>query len=84
VACFGVDVHTAFLKALVSTGFKIPKKNGSILIGIQESFQPRFLETAATLTSLGYDVCSSGLGNRNTYRKRINTDNSFNTVTIIE
>ena len=33
VACFGTDVHTAFLKALLSTGFKLPKK--AILIGIQ-------------------------------------------------
>ena len=26
VACFGIDVHEAFLKALVSTGFKLPTK----------------------------------------------------------
>ena len=33
VACFGRTVNTAFLKALMSTGFKIPKKN--VMIGIQ-------------------------------------------------
>ncbi|EGV91942.1 Carbamoyl-phosphate synthase [ammonia], mitochondrial [Cricetulus griseus] len=33
VACFGEGIHTAFLKAMLSTGFKIPQKG--ILIGIQ-------------------------------------------------
>ncbi len=35
VACFGRTVNIAFLKALLSTGFKIPKKN--IMVGIQVS-----------------------------------------------
>ena len=54
VACFGPNVHTAFLKALLSTGFKIPKK--AILIGIQHSFQPDFLPTAYQLHRLGFDI----------------------------
>ncbi|XP_019512404.1 PREDICTED: carbamoyl-phosphate synthase [ammonia], mitochondrial [Hipposideros armiger] len=33
VACFGEGIHSAFLKAMLSTGFKIPQKG--ILIGIQ-------------------------------------------------
>lgn len=33
MACFGEGIHTAFLKAMLSTGFKIPQKG--ILIGIQ-------------------------------------------------
>lgn len=32
VACFGVDVHEAFLKALISTGFKLPKKTIAITV----------------------------------------------------
>eukprot|EP00981_Chlorochromonas_danica_P010802 scaffold3414_cov183-Ochromonas_danica.AAC.8 len=32
VACFGADVHEAFLKALISTGFKLPQK--SVLISV--------------------------------------------------
>lgn len=32
VACFGVDAHEAFLKALISTGFKIPKKTIAITV----------------------------------------------------
>lgn len=33
VACFGKSIHEAFLKAIISTGFKIPKK--SILLSIK-------------------------------------------------
>ncbi len=33
VACFGKDIHEAFLKAIISTGFKIPKK--SVLLSIK-------------------------------------------------
>ncbi|XP_071822470.1 carbamoyl-phosphate synthase [ammonia], mitochondrial-like [Apostichopus japonicus] len=54
VACFGPNVHTAFLKALMSTGFKLPKKN--ILIGIQRSFQPIFLPTALKFHRMGYKL----------------------------
>ncbi|XP_013408425.1 carbamoyl-phosphate synthase [ammonia], mitochondrial [Lingula anatina] len=59
VACFGPDVYTAFLKALMSAGFRIPKKNGSVLIGIQQSFQPKFLPTAKKLSDLGYQLCAT-------------------------
>ncbi|XP_077997955.1 carbamoyl-phosphate synthase [ammonia], mitochondrial-like isoform X2 [Glandiceps talaboti] len=54
VACFGPNVHVAFLKALLSTGFKIPKKN--LLIGIQQSFQPKFLPTALKFHQLGFNL----------------------------
>lgn len=54
VACFGRTVNIAFLKALLSTGFKIPKKN--IMIGIQHSFQPKFLPTANALHGMGYTL----------------------------
>ncbi|XP_006824146.1 carbamoyl-phosphate synthase [ammonia], mitochondrial-like [Saccoglossus kowalevskii] len=57
VACFGPNVHTAFIKALLSTGFKIPKKN--ILIGIQHSFQPQFLPTALKLNQLGFNLSAT-------------------------
>ncbi len=33
VACFGDDVHEAFLKAFISTGFVLPKKNILLTIG---------------------------------------------------
>ena len=40
-------------------GFRIPKKGGKILIGIQEDFQPRFLPTAKKLSELGYQVIAN-------------------------
>ncbi|XP_033124617.1 carbamoyl-phosphate synthase [ammonia], mitochondrial-like [Anneissia japonica] len=53
VACYGPNIHTAFLKALMSTGFKVPKKN--IMIGIQKYFQPKFLPTAHKFHQMGYE-----------------------------
>ncbi|CAJ0927165.1 unnamed protein product [Ranitomeya imitator] len=35
VACYGQNIYSAFLKAMISTGFKLPQKG--ILIGIQVS-----------------------------------------------
>lgn len=35
VACFGPDIYSAFLKAMLSTGFRLPQRG--ILIGIQVS-----------------------------------------------
>ncbi|XP_038604749.1 carbamoyl-phosphate synthase [ammonia], mitochondrial [Tachyglossus aculeatus] len=54
VACFGESIHTAFLKAMLSTGFKIPQKG--ILIGIQQSFRPRFLGVAEQLHNEGFKL----------------------------
>ncbi|XP_071484617.1 carbamoyl-phosphate synthase [ammonia], mitochondrial-like [Diadema antillarum] len=54
VACFGPNVQTAFLKALLSTGFKIPKKG--VMIGIQKTFQAEFLPTAMRFHQMGYDL----------------------------
>ena len=33
VACFGEDRYEAYLKAMLSTGFKIPRKNILLSIG---------------------------------------------------
>lgn len=33
VACFGKDRYEAYLKALISTGFQVPKKNIFLSIG---------------------------------------------------
>eukprot|EP00057_Strongylocentrotus_purpuratus_P025741 XP_011680215.1 PREDICTED: carbamoyl-phosphate synthase [ammonia], mitochondrial [Strongylocentrotus purpuratus] len=54
VACFGPNVPTAFLKALLSTGFKVPKKG--IMIGIQKTFQSQFLPTAMKFHQMGYEL----------------------------
>ncbi|XP_048579513.1 carbamoyl-phosphate synthase [ammonia], mitochondrial isoform X2 [Nematostella vectensis] len=54
VACFGRTVNSAFLMALLSTGFKIPEKN--VMIGIQQDFQHEFLPTANKLHRMGYKL----------------------------
>ncbi|XP_077304475.1 carbamoyl-phosphate synthase [ammonia], mitochondrial [Lithobates pipiens] len=54
VACFGQNVYSAFLKAMISTGFKLPQKG--ILIGIQHSFRPHFLGTAQSLKDEGFKL----------------------------
>merc|ERR1719182_986577 len=47
VACFGADKHEAFLKALMSTGFKMPEK--SILVSVQESLQDEMVHSVHSL-----------------------------------
>merc|ERR1711975_124125 len=47
VACFGADKHEAFLKALLSTGFKIPEKN--VLMSFHESLQDEMVHSAWSL-----------------------------------
>ncbi|KAK3543883.1 hypothetical protein QTP70_030155, partial [Hemibagrus guttatus] len=54
VACFGPNIYSAFLKAMLSTGFKLPERG--ILIGIQHSFRPEFLSTAHQLKEEGFKI----------------------------
>jgi carbamoyl-phosphate synthase (ammonia) len=54
VACFGKTTEEAFLKALISTGFKMPKEN--LLISVQEELQGEFTHCAWQLHELGYKL----------------------------
>jgi carbamoyl-phosphate synthase large subunit len=55
VACFGEDTHEAFLQSMLSTSFKLPKKNNSILLSIaSESFRREFAEAAVILEQCGF------------------------------
>ena len=54
VACFGADVHEAFLKALVSTNFKIPKK--SIALTVPSDLLEEVVHHVWTLHALGYEL----------------------------
>ncbi|KAG8124662.1 hypothetical protein E2320_019915, partial [Naja naja] len=54
VAGFGENVHSAFLKAMLSAGFKLPRKG--ILLGVQHSFHPKFLYEAEQLHSQGFKL----------------------------
>lgn len=54
VACFGATREEAFLKSLLSTGFKMPKKN--ILVSVQAGLQDQFTHSAWQLHELGYTL----------------------------
>merc|ERR1719152_370769 len=55
VACFGPDKYDAFLKALLSTGMKLPRQN--ILVSIQERERnEKTLPTLQKLAGLGYQL----------------------------
>ena len=52
VACFGDDLEEAYLKAILATGGKVPKKGIFISLGGDEK-KARFMESARLLSSLG-------------------------------
>jgi carbamoyl-phosphate synthase (ammonia) len=54
VACFGATKEEAFLKSLMSTGFKLPKKD--ILVSVQASLQGDFTHSAWQLHEMGYTL----------------------------
>ncbi|UJR35525.1 hypothetical protein I4U23_028279 [Adineta vaga] len=58
VACFGVDRFDAYLKALISTGYRIPKKNILLSIGSYKAKQ-ELLVAIRTLKQLGYELYAS-------------------------
>ena len=55
VACFGVDKYEAYLKALISTGFKIPKKNVLLSIGSYKD-KRELLPSVKKLQQMGYKL----------------------------
>ncbi|RXM27756.1 CAD protein [Acipenser ruthenus] len=58
VACFGENRYEAYLKAMLSTGFKIPKKNILLSIGSYKN-KSELLPTVQALESLGYNLYAS-------------------------
>mmetsp|Transcript_22159 Transcript_22159/g.33167 ORF Transcript_22159/g.33167 Transcript_22159/m.33167 type:complete len:904 (+) Transcript_22159:3-2714(+) len=54
VACYGSSKEEAFLKSLLSTGFKLPKKN--ILISVQDTLGDEATHCAYQLHELGYKL----------------------------
>jgi len=55
VACFGNDLYEALLKAMISVGFTLPKKNICLTIGKIED-KAAFLNPARKLVDLGYNL----------------------------
>ncbi|XP_046877046.1 CAD protein isoform X1 [Hypomesus transpacificus] len=58
VACFGENRYEAYLKAMLSTGFKIPQRNILLSIGSYKN-KSELLPTVQALESLGYDLYAS-------------------------
>ncbi|RLN44376.1 hypothetical protein BBI17_000937, partial [Phytophthora kernoviae] len=54
VACFGKNRHEAFLKALISSNFKLPEKN--ILLSMQDTYSEEFVHAAYKMHELGYNL----------------------------
>ncbi|RDD37936.1 CAD protein [Trichoplax sp. H2] len=65
VACFGEDRYEAYLKAMISTGFKIPRKTVLISIGSYKS-KLEMLRSLQILESLGYKLYGT-LGTQDFY-----------------
>ncbi|ORZ05810.1 hypothetical protein BCR42DRAFT_456687 [Absidia repens] len=55
VACFGKDKYSAYLKALLATGFSLPKKNILLSIGSYKEKQ-EMLPSVKKLHQLGYTI----------------------------
>ena len=54
VACFGKNVDEAFLKALLSTNFQMPKRD--ILVSVQAALMDEFTHAAHDLVQAGYTL----------------------------
>lgn len=60
VACFGKDVHEAFLKAMLSTNFKIPRKGKHIAISVPTDQLESVVHHVWLLSSMGYKIVATG------------------------
>jgi carbamoyl-phosphate synthase / aspartate carbamoyltransferase len=55
VACFGVDKYEAYIKALISTGFKLPNRNVLLSIGSYKD-KKEMLPSVLKLQRMGYKL----------------------------
>lgn len=55
VACFGIDKYEAYIKALISTGFKLPKRNILLSIGSYKD-KKEMLPSVVKLQRMGYKL----------------------------
>ena len=55
VACFGEDVEEAFLKAMISTGFRLPRKSIFVTVGGDE-MRYELLDSVLTFHYLGFGL----------------------------
>ena len=58
VACFGEDRYEAYFKAMLSTGFKVPKKNILLSIGSYKS-KTELMPYVKQLEHMGFNLYGS-------------------------
>ena len=56
VACFGGDMHEAFLLALIASGFKLPLRTRAILVSIGSNGKTALLDCVKRLQGLGFGI----------------------------
>lgn len=67
VACFGENRYEAYLKALISTGFKIPKKSVLLTVGSYKA-KNEMLNSVRLLEQMGFELYAS-LGTGDFYQE---------------
>ncbi len=90
VACFGDDMYEALLKAMISTGFRIPKKRILLSIGKIED-KAAFLESAQQLVNMSYELYATENTSRfltengiaNTFLYKIRSDMKPNLLDVL-
>ena len=73
VACFGDSLEEAFLKSLLSTGFRLPAKNILLTLGDLED-KIEFLESARILDKMGFKIFAT------TNTHKLLTDNNIKCI----
>ena len=56
VACFGANVHEAFLKSLLAANFKMPAKGAAILVSARPDTLPALVHAVFKLEQLGFKI----------------------------
>ena len=75
VACFGQDQNEAFLKAMLSTTFKLPTNNKSILLSIAtDEKSQEFAESLMTIAAMGKYKLFGTPGTAEYYKKHKGVD----------
>lgn len=69
VACFGENRYEAYLKAMLSTGFRIPKKRIALLSIGTHKHKTELLPSIRTLSQMGYRLYAS-LGTADFYNEK--------------
>lgn len=56
VACFGSNIHEAYLKGLMATRFKLPEVGSNVLISLQPETREYLVDAVYDLQSAGYNI----------------------------